>query len=162
MAFSQKYTIVAPFRELELGTEFTPNTWPLHVTIADTFAVDISHGDVIKKLEAMVAQDAAFEVIGEKDAHFGDKGEVHVVLLAINNALLSLHSKVIDILDSAGAVYNDPHYTREGFVPHVTVRSHAPMVLGTRINICQLALIDMFPDGDHKRRKVLAIIKYPA
>jgi len=160
MAFSQKYTIVAPIHSLELGGEFSSSEWPLHVTIADTFAVDIVGADIIQKLKDLVAHSKVFEVVGEKDAYFGLNDEVHVILTRQDPVMVALHNDVADILD--GAVFNDPQYTRDGFVPHSAVQKLERLIIGEPVAIRQLALIDMFPGGDPYHRKVLAVIKFPA
>jgi len=38
--FTQKYTIIQLFKDIPEGTQFSASNWPLHVTIADTFAID--------------------------------------------------------------------------------------------------------------------------
>lgn len=162
MKFSQKYTIIAPLEAIEVGQVFTSHEWPLHVTIADTFAVDMEKSDIIRSITKMVKQGHAFHVKGEKDAYFGRESEVHVVLLANSKLLSGLHNSLIDILDDSQTVFNDPQYTRSGFLPHVTVQKERFLGIGEDAQITQLALIDMFPNEDPYMRKVLAIIKYPA
>lgn len=38
--FTQKYAIIQLFEDMPVGTEFPSSNWPLHITIADTFAID--------------------------------------------------------------------------------------------------------------------------
>ena len=52
--FTQKYTIICLLEEIPEGYEFSSNTGPLHVTLADTFSIEWSVDMLIK--EAKVFQ----------------------------------------------------------------------------------------------------------
>ena len=42
MNYSQKYTLVTFIKPLEVGASFDMVDWPLHITLADVFAIDLS------------------------------------------------------------------------------------------------------------------------
>ena len=65
MAFSQKYTLVSPIEPMTAGDTFNSHEWPLHVTIADTFAIEAIDSIVEKLLNITEAQHA-FKISGEK------------------------------------------------------------------------------------------------
>lgn len=157
--FSQKYAIIAPLEKFDEGSEFPSSNWPLHTTIADTFAIDLDSTDFLKRLaESLANQQAVVTTAGEDD-YFGARKHTQVTLLDKSKQLLALHYVVVALLKDAGAVFNEPHYTEEGYKPHVTVQHHARLHKGSFVRIEEVSLIDMFPHGDPYLRRVIKTIR---
>lgn len=156
--FSQKYTIIALLEDKTEGFEYASSSWPLHVTIADTFAVELRETDFIKKLSDLISQKKPVTGVADHDEFFGAAQEVQVTILDMSNELVGLHSDVISLLKSCGGILNDPQYSEKGFRAHATVQSHARLVVGDEVTLAKLAVIDMFPDKDPYQRKILKII----
>ncbi len=153
--FTQKYTIVQFLEEIADGYEYSSSNWPLHTTIADTFAVDWDKDNSLAKLEAWLTKQRAVTTKAANFEFFGPEKQTKVTLLEINKELLQLHNSVVDLLKNDGAVFNDPQFTGTGFLPHVTVQSHAHLKKGDLVTFTGLSLIDMFPNSDPYQRKVL-------
>ncbi|HJP80767.1 MAG TPA: 2'-5' RNA ligase family protein [Candidatus Saccharimonadales bacterium] len=156
--FSQKYTILQLLETIPDGMEFSANEWPLHVTIADTFAIDWDESLLAERLTEMLHVHPPAESIVEGDAYFGEDEQVHVMLLRKTPDLLALHMDVIKLLEQGGWKPNNPQFAKDGFLPHSTIRDHARLYEGDTIRFTALSLIDMFPDKDPYRRRVVKTI----
>jgi len=111
---------------MEEGAEFSGDRWPLHVTIADTLAVDWNKNDLRKKLEGLLASLKPATATSDHDEFFGPEKQTQVTILDMSKELVDLHYKVIKLLESAGAVFNDPQYARKAFgLTQPSSRMHA-------------------------------------
>jgi 2'-5' RNA ligase len=153
--FTQKYAIIAPLETLEEGAEFPSSGWPLHVTLADTFAMERKQSNFDTKFEKLLIDQKKVEVVVGKDEFFGPEKQTHVMLLIPNQELITLHYAIVALLKQSGATFNNPEYNEAGFRPHSTVQPHARLHIGEQITIGSLCLIDMFPNEDPYQRKVL-------
>ena len=149
---------MALLEDKEEGFEFASNNWPLHVTIADTFAVERVNSDLDNKLFELVSKKKPVTGVTNHDEFFGAAQEVQVTILHMGDELVALHYDVIGLLKSCGAVLNDPKYSEEGFRAHLTVQPHARLSIGETVTLTNLAIVDMFPNKDPYRRKILKII----
>ena len=152
MAYSQKYTLVSFINPIVVGTEYDMSDWPLHITLADVFAIDRAGTKIELKLTALTAKRSPFSVSADKEASLG---VARVVLLDRNKDLLELHGQLIDLLEANGAIFNNPEFMREGYLPHSTIQKTGRLYDGDKVTISVLAFIDMFPDNDWQRRKVI-------
>lgn len=157
--FTQKYTIIQFFEDVPEGTQFSASSWPLHATIADTFAIDWDVPTMIEKLTELLSAHATATSVVEEDRFFGDQGQVQVALLKKTDDLVKLHYDVIECLTQGGWKPNDPQFAKEGFLPHSTVQKHARPNKGDKVSFIALTIIDMFPGGDPYQRKVIKTIK---
>lgn len=89
------------------------------------------------------------------DEWFGEDKNVHVMLLEKPDELQALHDRIIDLLETHGVAFNHPEYTRGGFVAHSTVQKSKRLQFGETVAFDAVTLIDMFPDENPYRRKVL-------
>lgn len=96
------------------------------------------------------------------DAFFGAEGQTKVVLLKKTASLMKLHIDLIDLLEKGTLTLNDPHYARDGFLPHATVQKHARLHRGDVVAFTALSIIDMFPNENPYTRKVMKTIKISA
>jgi hypothetical protein len=155
MQYSQKYTLVSFLEPLEIDTEFTMANWPLHVTLADVFAVELDTG-IEQKLTDLLANQLSISLLAGDDATLGT---TNVVLIDKNDKLQKLHDRIIDLLESNGAKFNTPEFTRTGFLPHSTIQKSGKLNYGDKIEIHTISLVDMFPGENWQQRKVLSNFK---
>lgn len=156
--FTQKYTIIQLFEDAPEEMQFSASSWPLHATIADTFAVDWNVTTMAEKLTELLSLHAPATSVIEDDRFFGDEGQVQVALLRKTDDLVKLHHDVIELLEQGGWKPNDPQFAKEGFLPHSTVQKHARLNKGDEVVFNALTIIDMFPGGDPYQRKVIKTI----
>lgn len=156
--FTQKYTIIQLFEPMPVGAQFSSDSWPLHSTVVDTFAIDWDVPTMIDRLSRLLAMHVPVHSAAEGDAFFGPEKQTHVMLLQKTTGLTNLHDDVITLLEQGGLKLNDPQFARTGFLPHATVQKHTQLRKGDEVTFTALTIIDMFPSGDPYQRKVLATI----
>lgn len=157
--FTQKYAIIQLFEDVPVGAEFSASSWPLHSTVADTFATDWDVPTMVEELMKMLRDYNQVTSVVENDAFFGDHEQVQVALLRKTDDLMRLHYNVIKLLEQGGWTPNDPQFAKDGFLPHSTVQKHARLNKGDEVVFNALSLIDFFPGKDPYQRKVLATVK---
>lgn len=156
--FTQKYTIVQFFDSVNEGYEYSSDNWPLHSTIVDTFAIDWSVDEMIDQLKSVLETHDTATSEAECDRFFGENGQVQVVLLNRSESLVELHHDILATLEEGGLKLNDPQFARDGFLPHATVQNHARLNKGDKVQFTALSIVDMFPDEDPYKRKVIKTI----
>lgn len=156
--FTQKYAIIQLFEDVPEGTEFSSDSWPLHATIADTFAIDWDVPTMVNELTELLGSHKPAMSVAENDMFFGDEGQVQVALLKKTDDLVKLHYDVIELLEKGGLKSNDPQFAKEGFLPHSTVQPHARLNKGDEVVFNSLSIIDMFPNEDPYLRKIIKTI----
>lgn len=152
MRYSQKYCLVSFLEPVIDGTEFAMTEWPLHVTLADAFAINLFETGIESKLVKLFKD---FSVMSTRAKNEAVLGTTQVVLLEKSRELLRLHNSIIDILASEGAKFNTPEFTKEGFLPHCTIQKNVRLRIGDEVMLGAVALIDMFPDKNWRQRKVI-------
>ena len=157
--FTQKYTIIQLFKDISEGTQFSASNWPLHVTIADTFAIDWDVPTMVEKLTQLLSSRTSATSVVENDRFFGDQRQVRVALLKKTDDLVKLHQDVIKVLERGGWKPNDPQFAKEGFLPHSTVQKHTRLNKGDEVIFNALTIIDMFPGENPYQRRVIKTIK---
>lgn len=157
--FTQKYTIVHTIAPLADGYEYSAADWPLHVTLADIFAIDGNPMDSLRDFGEGLADNPVLEsrVVGDK--WFGENADVHVKLLDKSTEIQKLHENILDILARYNVRYNSPEYTGAGFILHSAVQRSSELHDGDTVVFDSLTLIDMFPNKDAYRRKVLGTVR---
>lgn len=152
MTYSQKYTLTHFTSPTEDGLQFPMSAWPLHITLADTFAIDRQTTDIDAKLTALLSQ---IDAASTRAAENATLGTTPVVLLEKTPSLLVLHLGIISLLEENGAIFNHPEFTKAGFLPHSTVQKDTRLYAGNHIVIDSISLVDMFPNGDWQQRKII-------
>ena len=157
MSYSQKYTLVHFFNPLQDGSEFRMTEWPLHTTLADVFAIDRRETSIDTKLSALASEADVVNVVATDESVLG---VTPVVILEKTAPLQQLHDSIVSLLVQNGAVFNNPQFTRDGFLPHSTIQSSGRLQVGDEISIDSISLIDMFPNDDWQQRKVLVTFNF--
>ncbi len=160
--FTQKYAIIQLFEDMPIGTQFSASNWPLHSTIADTFAINWDDAIMVEKLAELLKDHSQATSEVEDDRFFGDNGQVQVALIKKTDDLVKLHYDVIALLERGGWKPNDPQFAKEGFLPHSTIQPYGRLNKGDEVTFNALSIIDMFPNEDPYQRKLLATIKVGA
>ncbi len=151
MNYSQKYTLVAFLKPIQISTEFKMSDWPLHITLADVFAIELTN-TITQQLTDLFARQSQIKLSVGEDAILGT---TKVALIKKNGELQILHNKIIDLLELNGAEFNSPEFTREGFLPHSTIQRSGRLNIGDGVEITSVSIVDMLPGGDWQQRKVL-------
>jgi hypothetical protein len=159
MQYSQKYSIVHFIQPVPVNYEYTMNDWPLHITLADVFSIDLND-EVIKKIVSFASAEKVLQALATQDSELGSKeSPTSVTLIEKSPELQSLHDKLIELLGGYGAVFNSPQFTHKGYLPHCTIQRHSRINASDDLIIDDLSIIDMFVKSDWKRRKVISTVK---
>jgi hypothetical protein len=153
MASAQKYCLVHFVRPVETGTEFHMTEWPLHITLAGVFAHNDPEIDIAAKLARMLAKQPAIVAHAIKEA---PAGLTPVVLFKKRHDILRLHHRIADFLEAHKVAFRTPEFMHHEYLPHCTIQNGAEPPADRKLRINTVALVDMQPDGDWRRRKVLA------
>ena len=155
--FTQKYTIIHFLNPLPNGAEFASTDWPLHVTLAETFAIQQDLPTLIDSISTVARHHEPVRTTAVNEANFGPNQDIPVILIDMPPTLMSLHNDIVSSLESnCGASFNNPHYIKDGYVAHSTIRSDTQLHRGDSIIIDSLSIVDMFPDSDPYRRKIIS------
>ena len=156
MSYSQKYCLVSFINPIETGTVFDMVDWPLHVTLADVFAIDLRSTNIEAKLEKLLSFQHSVKTVAGNEATLGT---TEVILLHKTKELAILHASLIDLLEENSAQFNTPEFTRGGFVPHCTIQKVERLLMGDEVIIRNIALVDMFPNENWQQRKIINIFR---
>src|SRR3954470_2674366 len=97
--FSQKYVLAHIIKDLPDGFEYSMKQWPLHVTLADVFAIKGDVNDLIHSLKVRLASIEPPRVTVKGDEWFGADKSVHVRLLDKTEAIQILHEIILEVLN---------------------------------------------------------------
>lgn len=157
MAYSQKYALVQFLEPTKVGDEFDMSKWPLHTTLADVFSVELTE-ELKSDLQRFVDVHAR-EHMTTRAIRGRVLGTTPVVLLEITPELQAWHDGLVNVLAKHGAVFNNPEFTKTGYLPHVTSRDSNRIKLGDEVAIGAISLVDLFSGGDWQKRRVIAEFK---
>ncbi len=156
--FTQKWAIIALLEDVHDGTEFYYTEFPLHITVAGVFAIDKNGTWLAQGLTDLLADQKIFEVRTDKKDMFGPNKDVAVMKIVKTPELISLYNKIHKWLLKSGAIYNEPQYQGDGYLPHSTFQKSGILNENEIWQIKSVSLIDLFPNNDGHRRKVLKTI----
>lgn len=156
---TQKYALVHLFEDLPKGYEFSASNWPLHITIADVFAISSRSKELLADLAGLRTLHPINSEAEDED-WFGENKDIHVHLMTKPIHLQELHEDVLEILSKNSVVFNNPEYTGDGFKPHVTVSKNSTFNIGDSVAVDSITLIDMFPNQDPTKRRIIGTVKF--
>jgi|SRR3990167_5761615 len=156
---TQKYVIVIPLERLAVGYEFSPENYPLHITIVPSFQLKDFSKELLNKIELLCSQTSRFEMIAGSDEYFGSDNSILVTEMLMNDKIRDLHNKLVKLVSDAGAIFDEPEYTQTKYRAHSTVQAHNRLTAGDTIIIDEIAIIDKLPNGSANKRRVIHKIK---
>ena len=155
---TQKWCIPAFFDELEDGFEFAMTDYPLHMTIAGVFDFDKKGIEIAELINGLLAHSQSFEVVAGDDVYWGINKDIQVVLMEKSEQLASLVKKIYNFLISNGVEFYQPEYEGKYNISHSTVQKTDRLQKGETVIINKLSLVDMFPDSNGYRRRIVKTI----
>jgi hypothetical protein len=156
---TQKWCLITLLEDTKVGYKFTMGNWPLHITFAGVHDADWNNPTVFNGLKRILSDHEPFQA---KALHIGNLGPndkpTKVTFIEMNEEVIMLHSELIRFLEKNNARFNKPEFNGDGFIAHSTVQKHQQIKPDETVAINNIALINMFPDGDGKSREVVNII----
>jgi 2'-5' RNA ligase len=157
---TQKWTVISLLEPMADGTEYFWKDWPVHITLADVFAIGWNGEELVENLAMSLADQKPVETTAGDDTLYGPADyRTKVTLIENTPELQKLHEDIIGLLQDGGVVFNSPQYVGEGYIPHSTVQKHGRLKKGDVVKIGSLTIVDMFPHGDGYRRRLVKTIK---
>jgi hypothetical protein len=96
--YSQKWALIYLFEPFEEGYAFNMKNWPLHMTIADVFAININD-KVTQDIQEIFSKFKGIEIRALGERTFGDVEHlVDVVLLKNTPDLQTCHQSMVQYL----------------------------------------------------------------
>lgn len=151
-----RFVVVLPLVPLAAGDEFTVADWPLHVTLVEPFATELSAEAVADALGPVASSASVVHAAAGDEAMFGRRRDVTVTLVRDDGELEALRMRALEAIRIAG-VHVDVDPSHAEFRPHVTRKRQGRLPPGDRVVLETLALVDMHPpEGSHHRRVMAA------
>jgi 2'-5' RNA ligase len=155
---SQKYVIVHFIDKVKVPEEFPASEWPLHVTLLANFR--IAKLDLLKdRLADYARQTKPLTISASGEALFGPNKNVEVSLIQPDTGIVELHNKLLSIVFKLGAVFDEPNFNGTGFRPHATIQIKSRLQDKEIVNLDSLSLVDMYPNNEISRRRIIETYK---
>lgn len=157
--FRQKWAIVALLEDIKDGAVFHYTEFPLHITLAGVFAIDKNGLWLAEGLTNLLTEQKMFEVHTDKKDAFGPNKDVAVMKIVKTQELIGLYNMIHEWLLESGAIYHEPEYQGNNYLPHSTFQKSSLLNENETREIKSVSIIDLFPNGDGYQRKVFKTIE---
>jgi 2'-5' RNA ligase superfamily len=149
-----RLVVVFPLEPLGAGDGFSLRDWPLHLTVAPTFTgIDLTN--VQSAITPILASRRPLRLRVGPDEGFGHSMTIPVSVVVPSAELTDLHVALMTALLDVGAEFDDPEFVGAGYRAHVTMTRRARVHEGDWLDLCQVAIVDMAPEGDQRLRRVV-------
>ena len=154
MKFAQKWAVVGLLSNIEEGSQFPADAFPLHITLLGVFAVDENGATLAEMLADELREQPPIHITVGPIVHLGPHGEVEAMSVVKTDEILSLHKRLYRLMVATGAIFNDPQYQNDNYLPHSTKLKGHGLDEGAQFEFNSLSLIDLFPYNDCRQRRV--------
>lgn len=119
----REYLLALMLEKVPVGTSFKRNKLPLHCTVMRWFTLHRSTGvkDLEKKVKELSRTTEELRLGRDGWDYFGSKNNTRCLLIARNDDLLTLHTKMLVWLVENKSPPKDMQWIGAGYRPHVTV-----------------------------------------
>src|SRR5690606_35864259 len=152
---TQRYVIIKLLEQLKEGDEFSPENYPLHITIVPSFQLERMDDVLLGKIKRLCDNLKAFTLTAGQDEYFGPNREVHVTTMVMNDEIRRLHNRLVGILADAGAIFDEPEYMFKNYHAHATVQRATRLYSNDSVTVEDVTIIDKLPNGNPDKRKLL-------
>lgn len=144
---------------MQVGYAFEAGDWPLHITFVGVHDVDWKNPKLVEAYEHLMKNQKPITTKGLNIGNLGpENNPTKVTFMEMNDDVIYLHTKLVEFLETRDATFNNPEFNKAGFIAHSTVQKYGRVEEGQKVAINKLALIDMFPNKDASKRKIIKII----
>lgn len=157
---TQRYVIVKLLEQLNDGDEFSPENYPLHITIVPSFQLESMDDALLSEIKQLCENFKAFALTAGEDEFFGPNGDAHVTTMIMKDELQELHNSLVSILSNAGAIFDEPQYMLENYHAHATVQTAIRLHSNDSVAVEDITIIDKLPNGNPDKRKLLKTLYF--
>lgn len=153
---NQKYAIVFFLKKNTVQAQFPASQWPLHLTFLGGINLPAASTDqFLASLEAYTKDLGPFFVLPSTRALYGPNQNIVAMSIVQSTMLRAMHEDFLEMVDKYGGTVDEPQYTHNNFIPHVTEQANDKVQEGVPFQITDYTLVDMNPDGDPNQRRVV-------
>jgi hypothetical protein len=138
-----------------IGYEFKDENEPLHLTHVNSFSINMDQYELENKLRDLLAHQEEVVTYALSDEFFGPNKDTLVTQLELNTELAKLHDAIMSMLESEGATFKWPFYLRDGYKPHVAVKTQR-IKRGDKVVIKDISMATKLSDEEDAIHKILA------
>jgi hypothetical protein len=160
-----RFSVVAFLDEVALDSEFDPDELPLHVTLLASASTEADLDQVVTAVEAAYSTHGTFVAHGGDDELVGSD-EIEATLVVDDGDLTDAHLALVVDLRDLGVRVDDPALVARNYRPFVPVAGEGDssgsrtdragrIERGERIELRAIAVLDLAPDGDRDRVRVV-------
>jgi hypothetical protein len=154
-----RFAVVAFLDDVALDSEFDADAVPAHVTLLGAASTDADLDQVVTAVEAAYSSHGVFEARGGDDDLVG-RDEVEATLVDDDGDLADAHLALIVDLRDLGVRVEDPTLVARQYRPFVAVADGSDdrssrIERGERLELRAVAVLDLAPDGDRGRVRVV-------
>lgn len=160
--FTQKWAIISLLENATEGSEFHYTEFPLHVTLAGVFKVSHNGDRITDELSTLLKDQKSVAIKAKAEVMLGTNHDIAAMKIEQSAELLNLYNKIHNWLVVSGAVYNEPQYQGEGYLPHSTHQKSGRLLAGQEAHITSVSIIDLLPKGDGYKRRIHKTIDFAA
>jgi hypothetical protein len=155
-----RYGLATIFEPHPVGHEFTVDSLPLHISIIDSFEVNLEADELAAKLRAALKNQKPFSVMALADEMYGPEKDIPVTTLELSAELVSLHRIIIALLMQEGAVLKNPQFNGDNFTPHISIYGSKRVNPGEQVLINDISIAAKVSEAEDANRQVLANISF--
>lgn len=154
-----RFAVVAFLDDVALDAEFDADGLPLHVTLLGAASTDADLDQVVTAVEAAYSSHGVFRAEGGDDELIGAE-EVEATLVIDDGDLADAHLALVVDLRDLGVRVDDPSLVGRRYRPFVAVADDPDdragrIERGERLELRAVAVLDLAPDGDRDRVRVV-------
>lgn len=155
-----KYGFATILEDYPVGYEYRGDNIPVHLTHVDSFQVSLNLEELELKLQKALANQKPFTVKALRDELYGPDKDIPVTVLELTPELQELHAKIMDMLQSEGAFLKNPHFHREGFMPHVSAYGNRRITVGEDVLIKDISIAAKLSEEENAKYRILATVSF--
>ena len=154
-----RFAVVAFLDEVALEAEFDADALPLHLTLLDAASTEADLDQVVSAVEAAYAPGGVIEAVGGDDDLVG-AAEREATVVVDDGRLTDAHLELVLALRDLGVRVDDPTLVGRRYRPFVAVADESDdragrIDRGERLELRAVAVLDLAPDGDRARVRVV-------
>lgn len=151
-----RYGLATILESHPVGLAFAADRLPLHMSIVDSFEIDLGVDELVGKLAILLAEQRSFRVRALADTMFGPESDIPVTTLELTTELKTLHERIVSFIISEAGALRYPQFNGEYYSPHVSVYGDRKVNVGDEIAIKDVSLPAKVNDAPDADRRILA------
>ncbi len=153
-----RFGIATLFEHVPDGYEFTNSEIPLHLTHVDVCEVDMEPAVFVTVLRNYLSSVEAFEIVPTEDAFLGPAADIPVTRIAQTPELMAFHVGLMDFLRGCGALFDNPQYSGDNYLPHITMQGARRVPLNHTLSVSSVSIGNKRTDVDSPPNRIIATI----